>query len=79
MPTTQRLVSVVLDPEVHARLRAEAAREGKSVSRLVRELVTERVGRPPARRPRHSPLLKLCGLADGELVVSDLDRELYEH
>ena len=76
MPTTQRLVSVVLDRDLHERVRAEAARRGKSVSRFVRELVAEHV-RPPRVRRRRSPLLGLCGLAHGELVIADIDRELY--
>ncbi len=78
MPTAHRVVSIVADRELHARLRAAAHRAGKSVSAFVRELVEERV-RPRSMRPRHgrSVLLKLCGLAHGELTGVDVDRELY--
>jgi hypothetical protein len=78
VPTTQRIISIVVDPELHERLRAAAHRSGKSVSRFVRELVEERV-RPRSTRPRRgrSVLLKLCGLAHGELTGRDIDRELY--
>ncbi len=77
MATAQWVMSVVVDRDLHQRLRAEAAQRGKSVSRYVRELLEEHV-RPPRRRAgRRSALLKLCGLAHGELVISDIDRELY--
>jgi len=59
-------------------MRAEAARQRKSLSRLAREALEGRL-RPPLRHPgRRSALLKLCGLAHGELAIADLDRELYE-
>ena len=77
MPTTQRLMSVVVDRELQRRLRAEAARQGKSVSRFVRDILDEHVRPPRRRRGRRSALLKLCGLAHGQLLISDLDRELY--
>lgn len=77
MPTTQRVISVVADRDLHERLRAEARRRGKSVSQLVRELVEEHVRPGGSRRGRRSALLKLCGLAKGELVGVDVDREVY--
>ena len=77
MPTTQRVISIVADRHLHERLRAEAARQGKSVSRFVRDLVEERVRPPRAPKSRRSALLKICGLAHGELVSIDVDRELY--
>jgi len=70
-------MSIVVDRQLHQHLRAEAARQGKSLSRFVRELLEERVPRPRLRRGRRSALLKLCGLAHGELVTRDIDRELY--
>ncbi len=77
MATPQRVISVVVDRDLQQQLRAEAAQRGKSVSRYVRELLEEHV-RPPRRRTaRRSVLLKLSGLAHGELVISDIDRELY--
>lgn len=77
MPTTQRIISVVADRDLHERLRSEAARQRKSVSRLVREIVEERL-RPPRRGTgRRAALLELSGLAHGELVIEDIDRELY--
>ena len=77
VPTTQRIISIVADRHLHERLRAEAVRQGKSVSRFVRELVEERV-RPARTRPkRRSALLALCGLAHGEFVPVDIDVELY--
>ena len=77
MPTRERLVSVVVDRELHRRMRAEAARHRKSVSRFVRDILEERLR--PAHRPRGSQsiLLRLCGLAHGELAAIDVDRELY--
>ena len=78
MPTTQRVISIVVDRDLEHRLRSEAARQRKSLSRFAREALEGRV-RPPAPHPRgQSALLKLCGLAHGELVIPDLDRELYE-
>lgn len=77
MPTTQRVISIVADRNLHERLRAEAARQGKSVSRFVRDLVEDRIRPPRVRKNRRSSLLKLCGLAHGELVAVDVDRELY--
>ena len=77
MPTTQRVISIVADRDLHERVRAEAARHGKSVSRFVRELVEARVRRRGQRRARRSALLKLCGLARGELTAVEIDRELY--
>lgn len=76
MPTTQRIISIVADRQLHERLRAEAFRQGKSVSRFVRDLVAERVGRSPARRKRRSTLLGLCGLAHGEFVSVEVEDEL---
>ncbi len=77
MATAHRVISVVVDPDLARQLRLEAARHGKSVSRFAREALRERL-RPTARpRGRTSALLKLCGLAHGELVIHDLDRELY--
>lgn len=71
------MVSVVVDADLRRRLRVEASRQGKSVSRFVREILEERV-RPPRRTGgRRSGLLSLCGLAHGELAGLDLDRELY--
>ena len=77
MPTRERLVSVVVDRELHRRMRTEAARHRKSVSRFVRDILEEHL--PPAHRPRGSQsiLLRLCGLAHGELAAIDVDRELY--
>jgi len=77
MPTTQRLISIVADRDLHDRLKSEAARRGKSVSRFVRDLVEERVRPQRARGSRGSALLKLCGLAHGEFTSIDIDRELY--
>jgi len=77
MPTTQRIISIVADRHLHERLRAEALRQGKSVSRFVRDLVEERVRPPRTRRKGGSALLGLCGLAHGELASVDIDRELY--
>jgi len=78
MPTAHKIVSIVADRELHTRLRAAAQRAGKSVSAFVRELVAERV-RPQRKRSRsdQSVLLKLCGLAHGELAGADVDTELY--
>jgi hypothetical protein len=67
----------VIDSATVRRLRAEAARQGKSLSRLARDILTERVGTPVTRRGRRTSLLRLCGLAHGELTIPDLDRELY--
>jgi hypothetical protein len=79
MPTTQRVISIVVDRDLEQRLRSEAARQRKSLSRLAREALEGRV-RPPIRPAGgRSTLLKLCALAHGELLVPDLDRELYEH
>lgn len=77
MPTTQRVISIVADRHLHERLRAEAARQGKSVSRFVRDLIEERMRPARARRTRPSALLGLCGLAHGELAGLDVDAELY--
>ena len=77
MPTRERVISVVADRQLQQRLRAEATRQGKSVSRLVREIVEERLRPSPARGRRRAALLRLSGLADGELVETDIDRELY--
>jgi len=77
MPTRQRLVSIVVDRELHRRMQAEAARQRKSVSRLVREVLAAHL-QPPRRAPgSRSTLLRLCGLAHGELSALDVDRELY--
>ena len=77
MATTQRVISVVVDSDLERRLRSEAARHRKSLSRFAREVLQERV-RPTTRpRGRASALLRLCGLAHGELLIHDLDRELY--
>jgi plasmid stability protein len=77
MPTRERLVSIVVDRELHGRIRAEAARQRKSVSAFVRDMLEERL-RPRSRRPTAgSALLRLCGLAHGELSGTDVDRELY--
>jgi len=78
MATTQRVISVVVDSDLERRLRLEAARQHKSLSRLAREVLQERVRPATPPRGRSSALLKLCGLAHGELVIPDLDRELYE-
>jgi hypothetical protein len=77
MPTRQRLVSIVVDRELHRRMQAEAARQRKSVSPFVRDVLQERLR--PARRSAssRSTLLRLCGLAHGELSTIDVDRELY--
>jgi hypothetical protein len=78
MPTTQRVISIVVDRDLEQRLRSEAGRQHKSLSRFAREALEGRV-RPSTRQRRGpSALLKLCGLAHGELVIPDLDRELYE-
>jgi hypothetical protein len=77
MPTSQRVISIVADRRLHERVRAEAVRQGKSVSRFIRDLVEERVRPPRGRANRPSALLKLCGLAHGELASVDVDRELY--
>jgi len=70
-------MSVVVDRDLQQRLRAEAVRQGKSVSRFVRDILEERVRPARQRQGRRSALLKLCGLAHGELVLCDIDRELY--
>jgi hypothetical protein len=77
MPTVQRVMSIVVDYELQQRLRAEAVRQGKSVSRFVRDILQERVMPAPRLRGRGSALLNLCGLAHGELVIADIDREIY--
>lgn len=77
MPTGHRIMSIVVDRQWHHRVRAEAAQQGKSVSRFVRDLLAERVRPPRTRRRGHSVLLKLCRLAHGELVGTDVDRELH--
>ena len=77
MPTAQHVMSVVVDRDLQQRLRAEAVRQGKSVSRFVRDILEERVRPARQRQGRRSALLKLCGLAHGELVLCDIDRELY--
>jgi len=79
MPTAHKVVSIVTDRELHTRLRTAAHRAGKSVSAFVRELVEERV-RPRRARSGNARnvLLKLCGIAHGELAGLDVDRELYD-
>jgi hypothetical protein len=78
MPTTQRVISIVVDRDLEQRLRSEASRERKSLSRYAREALEARV-RPAVRHPGgRSALLKLCARAHGELLTPDLDRELYE-
>ena len=77
MPTTQRVISIVADRQLQERLRVEAARQGKSVSRFVRDLIEQRVRPARGSRTRPSALLGLCGLAHGELVGIDVDAELY--
>jgi hypothetical protein len=79
MPTTQRVISIVVDRDLDLRLRAEAARQGKSLSRFAREALEGRVRAAVQPAGGCSALLKLCALAHGELLVPDLDRELYEH
>jgi len=79
MPTGHRIVSIVVERDLHQRMRAEAARHGKSVSRFVRDLLAERLRPARARSRGHSALSRLCGLAHGELVITDVDRELYDH
>jgi hypothetical protein len=71
------LVSIVLDGDLYQRVRAEAGRQGKSVSRFVRDVLAERLRRRPARNASGSALMKLCGLARGELARADIDDELY--
>lgn len=77
MPTRERVVSIVVDRELHRQMRAEATRQRKSVSRFVRDVLAERL------RPQHraggsrTTLLRLCGLAHGELSAIDVDREVY--
>ncbi len=78
MATTQRVISVVVDSDLERRLRSEAARHRKSLSGFACEVLQERVRPTTPPRGRTSALLKLCGLAHGELVMPDLDRELYE-
>jgi len=77
MPTRERVVSIVVDRELHRRMQTEAARQRKSVSRLVREVLQERL--KPRRRHSgsRSTLVRLCGLAHGELAGIDIDGELY--
>ena len=58
-------------------MQAEAARQRKSVSRLVRELLQERLKPQRRRSSSRSTLVKLCGLAHGELAGIDIDGELY--
>ncbi len=70
-------MSIVVNADLQRRLRAEAGRHGKSVSRFVREILEERVPSPQVRHPRRSSLLKLCGLAHGELAGLSVDDELY--
>jgi DNA polymerase III delta subunit len=78
MPTRDRLVSIVVDRELHRRIQAEATQQRKSVSRFVRDLLAERL-QPPRRRPRsRNALLRLCGLAHGELSVTNVDVEVYD-
>jgi uncharacterized protein (DUF433 family) len=76
MPTRDRVVSIVVDREPHRRMQAEATRRRKSVSRFVRDLLAERL--LPQRRQADSrnTLLRLCGLAHGELSQVDVDEEL---
>jgi len=77
MPTSHRVISIVADRDLYQRLRIEAARQGKSVSRFVRDLVEERIRERRGRGKRTSALLGLCGLPHGELVSVDVDREIY--
>jgi hypothetical protein len=77
MPTRQRLVSIVVDRELHRRMQAEATRQKKSVSRFVRDVLAERLQPPRRSAGSRSTLLRLCGLAHGELSAIDVDHELY--
>ncbi|MBI3769230.1 MAG: ribbon-helix-helix protein, CopG family [Deltaproteobacteria bacterium] len=78
MPTSRHIISISLDPELHERVRTAARGAGKSVSRFIRELIEKRVQPPSTRRRQGSSvLLKLCGLAHGELATRDVDHELY--
>jgi hypothetical protein len=78
MPTMQRVISIVVDRDIEERLRSEASRQRKSLSRYAREALEGRVGLPVRHPGGRSALLKLCALAHGELLIPDLDRELYE-
>jgi hypothetical protein len=77
MPTRERVVSIVVDRELHRRMQAEAVRQRKSVSRLVRDILKERLTTPRRRPGSRSTLVRLCGLAHGELAGIDVDGELY--
>lgn len=43
----------------------------------MRDLLEEHIRPPRVLKSRGSALLKLSGLAHGELVIADIDRELY--
>jgi hypothetical protein len=77
MPTRERVVSIVVDRELLRRTRLEATRQGKSVSRFVRDVLADHFQPPRRSSGSRSPLPRVCGLAHGELSAIDVDRELY--
>jgi hypothetical protein len=75
-PSGRKRVSILVDQALHRRMQAEAVRQRTSVSRLVRDMLEDRLT-PPRREPVSSTtLLRLCGLAHGELAGIDIDGEL---
>ena len=66
---------VLLEPWQHEQLKALAREEGRSLSDVLREMVSDGLERRPRRRRR---ILDLAGIAPGAAVpVKDLDAELY--
>jgi plasmid stability protein len=76
MPTTQQLVTITVDADLQRRLRRAASTSGRSVSRFVREILEARL-RPARTHSGRCPLLRVAGIARGELSGLRIDDELY--
>lgn len=68
---------ILLEPWQYEALKALARKEGKSLSQVLREIVTERLSRP--RRYSSGALGRISGIVEGPPGLgADHDRYLYD-
>ena len=73
--TTATLTVRGLDPDIHARLRVEAARHGRSMEAEVRAILQERLGLDPGQRGLGSKIHGRFAGLEGELDIPERSRE----
>ena len=78
MKSSVRRAQICLEPWQHDRLKAMSRKTGKSISRLVRECLTQALGRPKSSGTE-GPWFKFIGTGKGtgEAVAEHHDDYLY--